>query len=191
VTSAGPCYGCGTPLPEQGPGRKRKWCSQSCRKKSTPGGTCADCGASTGYDGKAKRCRTCANLARRIPRRSVIDAIRSFAERYGRPPTATDFNPSLTAYRGEGYPSLGAVQRAFGSWNNAIAAAGFAPRPKAGGRRYVGDQPGAADRAVELYRSGLPARSVAAQMGCSQGFVVDKAREAGILRPKWWRGGVA
>lgn len=185
------CQGCGAPLPEQTAGRYRKWCSQKCRKNTSYGGTCADCGRPTAYnpDGPSKRCKGCDDRMRNVvARRSAVDAIKRFAERYGRPPTATDFNAALspeTFYRDADYPHLSVVQSLFGSWNDAIAAAGFVPRPKGvGGRRYVGDQPGAADEAVTLYRSGLSSRVVAAEMGCSANFVLRKARDAGVVRAK-------
>lgn len=65
----GRCHGCGTvigqPVLPQGGGRRRKWCSERCRKAQY-GGRCIDCGAPTyGGDGAANaptRCRRCGPL---------------------------------------------------------------------------------------------------------------------------------
>jgi hypothetical protein len=69
-----------------------------------------------------------------------VAAIRRFAERHGRPPVCTDFNPALARskglrdraerFRADGdYPPYASVQRVFGQWNEAIRAAGFEPLP--------------------------------------------------------------
>lgn len=59
------CQGCGTPVeqpiyPQHG-GRRRKWCSDRCRKRTAYGGRCEICGAATyggaGPDAAPKRCR--------------------------------------------------------------------------------------------------------------------------------------
>jgi hypothetical protein len=40
------CQGCGVELPPSVyQGRKRKWCSERCRKQTMYGGACIDCGA--------------------------------------------------------------------------------------------------------------------------------------------------
>lgn len=114
------------------------------------GGKCERCGAPTdGSRGPAKasrHCRECAPIAATTwTREAVVAAIQRFAERYGRQPSATDFNPALARalgnpargerfYEDGDYPNTSTVIQAFGSWSAAIAAAGFEPlkpgRPK-------------------------------------------------------------
>ena len=82
------CRGCGAclPPPTQS-GRRRKWCSEACRKRTLYAGRCVDCGAATsGSAGRGprapKRCQACASrLAaarareRAAPRRAVIERL--------------------------------------------------------------------------------------------------------------------
>ena len=73
-------------------------------------------------------------------RGTVILLIQEFNERYGRPPAASDWNPSLARrigcidraerFKEDGcWPSTNTVRHLFGSWNKGIEAAGFKPRP--------------------------------------------------------------
>lgn len=85
-------------------------------------------------------CATCAPAYyAKWNRETVAAAIQRFAERYGEPPSAWDFNVSLARatghpevaerfYRDGDYPHYSSIQYVFGSWNAAIAAAGFEPR---------------------------------------------------------------
>jgi hypothetical protein len=79
-------------------------------------------------------------------REAVVLAIQRFAQEVGRPPTAEDWNPAQARERcssrlaeietrwAKGYwPSSSTVQLTFGSWANAIEAAGF-HRPSPGTR---------------------------------------------------------
>jgi transposase len=110
------------------------------------GGQCIDCGAPTdgsqGRDHASTRCRECSRTKQKADARwtpeTVTEAIRRFATRYGRTPSATDFNPPHAKYMGHAwraerfysdgdYPYTGTVQGAFGSWSAAIKAAGLAP----------------------------------------------------------------
>lgn len=118
------------------------------------GRKCVDCGALTdGSNGRAKapeRCESCFHRCQHL--RAVADAIaaiRCFASRYGRPPSATDFNPALARTNGQewrakryyddgDYPAAATVVRAFGSWNAAIEAAGFSPRARGTYPRLAG-----------------------------------------------------
>lgn len=119
------------------------------------GGVCVDCGRTT--DGSAgrwkapKRCRECREEYQRTVKKwtrpRIIAAIQVFYDLHGRPPRATEFSPALarshtTPERWEeilrlhasgDWPQYTAVRREFGSWNNAIRAAGFKPSPP--GRR--------------------------------------------------------
>lgn len=148
------CQGCGTTLPPSKGPVPRKWCSDRCRKQTLYGGTCVDCGATTnGSDGRKPepRCGTCS--ARRVghankvwTRDGILAAIRAWADEYGEPPAQTDWNPhharrilhdDARARRFEDangrWPTFKTPIREFGSWNAAIVAAGFAPRPCHGG----------------------------------------------------------
>lgn len=53
-----------------------------------------------------------------------IDAIQRWAREHGEPPRMADWRPAVGDY-----PSTSAVEERFGSWNAAIRAAGFTPRP--------------------------------------------------------------
>jgi hypothetical protein len=104
------------------------------------GGMCADCGTFVdGSNGErsSKRCAPCQHAwesANRIwDRDGIIDAIQRWHREHGRQPTATDW---LHADPARGYPNRGSVYRFSGNrsapfvtWNDAIAAAGFVPRP--------------------------------------------------------------
>lgn len=69
----------------------------------------------------------------------ILAAIRRWNETYGRPPTAADWSPSRARRQGDeemvrrylegDWPSFGVVINHFGTWNAALAAAGFEPHP--------------------------------------------------------------
>lgn len=68
----------------------------------------------------------------------IITEIKEFADEFGRPPTAFEWNPSAARSSGwsktadlfenRTWPSSTVVQYHFGSWSKAILAAGFQPR---------------------------------------------------------------
>ena len=64
-------------------------------------------------------------------RDAIIAAIRDWAEAHGRQPSGLDW-----FYAGYGHPAKKTVYERFGSWNAAIAAAGFTPQQV--GRRGQG-----------------------------------------------------
>lgn len=87
----------------------------------------------------AKRSHIAPRVRRRWTRETMIAAIQRFATRYGRPPGAADFNPAMVRaaghdwraerfYADADYPTVPSVAREFGSWADAVEAAGF-PRP--------------------------------------------------------------
>lgn len=78
----------------------------------------------------------------------IIAKIKEWVEKHGEPPTANDWHPSdarrqarrsakrARAWLGRAlrfddgdWPWVGSVSKRFGSWNKAIEAAGFTPRP--------------------------------------------------------------
>lgn len=77
-------------------------------------------------------------------RERVIECIKEFKERYGVLPTSTDWNAAMAKYLGHDervqrwnenkWPATNTVIARFGSWSNAIEAAGF-PRPGLGRKR--------------------------------------------------------
>lgn len=147
------CQGCGSPFDRPSHrGREPKWCSETCRKAQYDK-TCIDCGARiSGTDpGKASgRCVVCSSRLTGAActvwtREAIITAIQAWAAEYGEPPATADWFPpkaraindparaerfELAAGR---WPWKSAVERQFGSWNAAIAAAGFEPRARHGG----------------------------------------------------------
>jgi hypothetical protein len=112
-------------------------------RKAAYGRPCGVCGTRTdGSNGRAnapKHCRSCAPAAHaKWTRETVIAAIRRFNMRYGRPPTAPDFNPGMARGLGHGaraerfysdgdYPHSNTVQYVFGTWSDGLRAAGFRP----------------------------------------------------------------
>lgn len=147
------CHGCGATLaPNKAPGRQRKWCSDRCRKVTLYSRSCVDCGVTINTDGRVtnanQRCVPCAAKHSGAERKvwtadAVVAAIQTWAELHGEPPAMTTWSPSMARSIGKPelaqaeymqgkageWPSPQAVIRAFGTWNAAIAAAGFDPRP--------------------------------------------------------------
>jgi transcriptional regulator with XRE-family HTH domain len=163
-------------------------------RKDTYRGVCEDCGAPTdgsnGTDAAPARCRECCDRVRHEERKwtpqTIVAAISRWAETHGRPPVATDWNASLARQRGRpkreaAYPPVGVVQQEFGSWNAAIAAAGFTPFD-AGYYGRDGEDPDVIAETVRLYRTGLTAVEIAARMGCSSTAVCYRLAKAGEPR---------
>jgi HNH endonuclease len=108
-------------------------------------GICKGCGTKTFNSGSYEvpdRCARCDRALRREEAQArVIKAIKDFHRRYGRPPTSTDWNIALARrvshperlaeiqqiHRDRSWPPVTSAQKAFGSWNKAIEAAGFTP----------------------------------------------------------------
>lgn len=119
-------------------------------------GRCRDCGAPTGVsrgrDKALERCRPCWDRYRTLwTREAIVERIQAWVELYGRTPTATDWNPGMAEawgrpdiadrFRQDGcWPYTTTVQVRFGSWNDAIRAAGYTPR-KPGGREPSSQPP--------------------------------------------------
>lgn len=109
------------------------------RRRASYAGTCVECGAkTTGCNGASKAPKICAACASRLtheqrhwtPER-IIEQIGRFANEHGRVPVATDWMGRGMGSAGNGYPPVNVVQREFGSWADAVAAAGY-ERPKVG-----------------------------------------------------------
>lgn len=108
-------------------------------------GLCEECGVKTFNSGSYDLPRRCAGCEKKVKREEararVIKAIRYFNRRYGRPPTAFDWNLSMARskahperlaeieaiHRDRSWPSVGTAQGVFGSWSAAVEAAGFEP----------------------------------------------------------------
>ena len=120
----------------------------------TNGGSCVDCGTpldGSGIRGREERCHRCACIVmgaeRKVwTREACVAAIQEWAEKYGEPPGAADWDPWQARHvlhdeaRAQRFEEAGgcrpwttSVVEAFGSWNAAIRAAGFEPRAPHGG----------------------------------------------------------
>jgi hypothetical protein len=79
------------------------------------------------------------SLRKRWTRLLIVQAITSWAELYGAPPAASDWNPAMARRQGRpdraerhaagDWPFASTVVRYFGSWGAAIEAAGWHSRP--------------------------------------------------------------
>jgi Homing endonuclease associated repeat len=159
------CRGCGEPF--EGVvkrGHVREWCSERCRKAQYDK-QCSDCGAridGTTPGRSTGRCAVCAKTAFSAGvREGHLGAIREWAAIHGEPPARADWDAYQCRFVGdearaqraeaalaEGWPSSNTIIKAFGSWNEAIRAAGFEPRAPGGdaanhrrSRRARGRQP--------------------------------------------------
>lgn len=154
-------------------------------------GECVDCGRPTdgsrGPDRGSTRCASCyATYLHENPpvwgRDRLIQAIQAWVEEHGAPPAATDWNPTQARetgqldraerfYSDDAWPNVSTVQAYFGSWNDAIRAAGFEPNVSG---RYgrIGDDPANQAEGVRLYLSGLSAAAVGKRFGLSGAAVL-------------------
>lgn len=150
-------------------------------RKATYGGTCETCGAKTdGSNGRAlapKVCARCWRLAqhdRRIWNEArVLAAIRTFHSLHGRPPWSKEWlrSEDLAAAElrdGVAYPWTTTVLREFGTWLNAIRAAGYEP-PDYPNRRKPDEF--FFDRIMALSKNGVapPYRAVASTVTTLRG----------------------
>lgn len=145
------CQGCGTQLPPKTwQGRDQMWCSDRCRKDACYVHHCLDCGiqlnSSDGNGPNApQRCNRCRGKRQQETTRAwILVSLHTWAEMFGTPPSATDWNPALARAHGcawkadrhestgRAWPSVWACQKHFGSWSKALEAAGFESRPPIG-----------------------------------------------------------
>lgn len=121
---------------------------------------CVDCGRPVA-DAVTARCVACADAAKTYwtPER-IINAVQKFVARYGRTPTATDWNPSQAVeigrteiaarfYEDGCWPHQYTCQRLIGSLNQAVELAGYRPRPS--GHR-IGMRPWPREAILEALR---------------------------------------
>lgn len=107
-------------------------------------GRCEDCGAATdgsnGHAGAPTLCEPCSRVHQHDERywtpAQIVAAIREWAAIHDAPPVSTTWlrGVELDAQGRRRWPPVNVVQREFGTWAAAIAAAGFA-RPRIGGYR--------------------------------------------------------
>lgn len=67
---------------------------------------------------------------------SIKDVIREWAKIYGEPPLSADW---AGPYRPFWVPTTHTVRHYFGTWNAAIQAAGFQPRPRGAAGHVIQD----------------------------------------------------
>lgn len=115
--------------------------STTCRacRKVFPGGWYVKAGLCTSCSGRlcpgcggamptwqSERCGACARLAsRQWTDEEIFEALNAWAAKHG-----GEAPPATAAKAANGLPSTCTVQRRFGSWSKAIAAAGLEPRPR-------------------------------------------------------------
>ena len=139
---SGVCHGCGVAVGMKGGGSKPlKWCSERCRKQSYARVACSRCGGNTNYgpaNGFRSRrsgvdvrtadvmCAPCFQAASRWNQETICERIKEWERLHGQPPSAREWHDMRSD---DHWPYSSSVQHHFGSWNAAIAAAGFTPLP--------------------------------------------------------------
>lgn len=183
------CKGCGIAVVQlRRSGRRRKWCSDKCRKYHSYVRFCVDCrtrlGASDGNGPKASvRCVPCAQAKMKAEAfwtpEAIVGAIQAWADEHGGiPPSARDWLRPL----GGVFPTVSHVLHVCGSWNAAIAAAGFSARPR-GKYGRDGEDDLLCREIRERYEAGASTPLLAAEYGCGCGAIVYRVRKAGgVLR---------
>lgn len=189
------CEGCGTELPASLRGRPRKWCSERCRK-SQYDLACVDCGGRVDGTTPSKLrsepvCGKCAPAHYRVwTREAVVFAMHEWADEYGVPPAASDWNRShlqrsglmdrYTRTASGCWPCVATVLNTWGTWNAAIEAAGFEARPH-GGWRYGrdGEDPELCREVRARYDAGESSGTLAQEYGCTPSTICYRIRKAG------------
>lgn len=142
-------------------------------RKDSYRGTCERCGVRTdGSRGPGKAppvCHTCLGRERHEKRfwtpEQIIDTICDFADRNGGiPPTAQEAGRSSLQHT---------AQREFGSWANALRAAGYEPHNNHPGRIGTGAE---ILETAELHAKGIPATVLAKRYGITPGAVYRRVR---------------
>lgn len=120
------CGHCGTRFVSDNP--SRRWCSPRCRRAASDArlaGTCEVCGEAL-TNPRAERHAGCTRF---WTEERCLEALRGFAERYGRTPTAGELGVGHDRRkRVDWLPPGEVLRRRFGSRRQAIVAAGLEPR---------------------------------------------------------------
>lgn len=149
---------------------------------------CMDCGGQL-MNGKrargitAKRCKDCYKVWHSKNRKfwneeTVVAAIHKFRERYGRWPVSTDFNPGTAIaqshpevaerfHTDSDYPYINTVRSVFGSWNNALLAAGRPEEELYKTNSKAFNDPLAIERTIQFIEAGLTYREISELEGIS------------------------
>jgi hypothetical protein len=152
------CEHCANPIPKQR-GRNSqtgymiptKYCSDRCRRDASDQRVLPICPICDRNQVSHRDSKTCGGCRILWTREHLIDAIREYADRYGHPPSARDWNPAMARgtyrddlferfYEDGCWPHSNTVVRMFGTWNTAIQEAGFTPL--ASGHKYSDQEPG-------------------------------------------------
>lgn len=114
--------------------------AKAAARRARYAGRCVDCGAATdgsgGHASPRTRCIGCSWRHQRENSRwtqeAIVAALRRWNDEHGQPPTATQWIAG-----GEWWPTRTTVRGRWGTWNAAIAAAGFEPLRPGQCRRRV------------------------------------------------------
>lgn len=165
------CVGCDTPLPlEIGrPGKRRKWCSERCRKEALYSGKCEQCGGKTnGSNGPGTAATVCMDCLR-WTREAVLLAVEEWADAHGGvPPTATEWRTKASG----GGPTQTTVRALFGTWNAMLLEAGFALR--------CDRRPETWEAITDALAGGESVQSVADRFGFTTSNIYNRLRYRGL-----------
>jgi len=122
---------------------------------------------------------------RRWTRSRIVEAIREYHRRYGRPPRSIDWSVAAARWRwgedsekfrevkrrwDEGdWPHDRTVRDVFGTWNAALRAAGFAGRPT------HAPPPDRREEFVRMWNDGVPVPEMARHFGVKEISVINRA----------------
>src|ERR1044072_7197103 len=110
----------------------------------------------------------------------ILQAIRQWVADHNEVPSASDFQKAK-AIGPASVPSAVQAQNRFGTWNNAVKAAGFTPLDCFVGRNKTNRYTEAEhDEMARRYAAGEASTSIAADFGCVPATVVKHARGRGI-----------
>lgn len=134
------------------PAYRAKAAATSKRYKERHKRQCEDCGATIWMT--SRYCADCAAKRNRTwTEETVIQAIHRFNQRHGRPPLAQEWTRGAPDH-----PNPGTAINLFGSWANAIEAAGY-PRPHVGHKTI--DHSAERNRAKQLQADGHTVEQIA------------------------------
>ncbi len=183
--SATVCLMCGGPLPPQrSSGRRRKWCSDRCRKRKYDL-VCVECGGRVDGTTPSRNvrepvCAACTGAHYSAwPREAIILAIQEWADDHGGIPPSVNQWESARLHGAE-FPSRTYISYRFGKWTTAVRAAGFEPHPFGPVGGYTPLTEAQRAECVRRYRNGESGPAIAADLGCAPAVVLKWARRAGV-----------